>query len=229
MANRSGLMSESLREPLDRALANLRKEYMQAGLDLSDLAADPIEQFRAGFAAALAASLHEPNAMILATAGQDGAPSARTVLLKGFDERGFVFFTNYRSRKGRELTENPRAALVFYWAELERQIRIEGAVERSSADESDAYFDSRPPGSQIGAIASAQSEVIPDRESLERRVQELTVRSTSGKLARPTHWGGYRVIPTAIEFWQGRPSRLHDRLRYRLVEGGAWIIERLSP
>ena len=211
------------------SVAELRKEYMLNGLHEADLNRDPIDQFRVWFDQALAAGLPEPNAMALATATLDGRPSARMVLIKGVDARGFVFYTNYESRKGRELAGNPYAALVFYWAELERQIRIEGHVERVSAAESDVYYHSRPPDSQIGAWASAQSEVIPNREVLEQRVDELAAQYADGQVPRPPHWGGYRVVPYSIEFWQGRPSRLHDRLRYMRHQDGGWLIERLSP
>jgi pyridoxamine 5'-phosphate oxidase len=184
--------------------------------------------FRVWLDQALAAGLHEPTAMTLATCTPDGRPSARIVLLKGFDERGFSFFSNYDSRKGRELTANPRAALVFYWGELERQVRVEGTVERVGEAESDAYHATRPRGSQLGAWTSWQSEVIAGRGILERRLEEIVARFGDGPVSRPPHWGGYRLVPDAIEFWQGRPSRLHDRLRYRLVNG-AWARERLSP
>ena len=212
-----------------QSIASLRRDYALRGLQEADAAADPIEQFRAWFSTALTSQLPEPNAMTLATATRDGTPSARMVLLKGFDQNGFVFYTNYESRKGRELEGNPRAALVFYWPELERQIRIEGRVEKLSPDESDAYFASRPLGSRLGAWASHQSEVIPGRQVLESRLQELEAEYKDRDIPRPPHWGGYRVRPEAIEFWQGRPSRLHDRLRYRKLEDGAWVMERLSP
>ncbi len=212
------------------SLADLRINYSRASLDEADVASDPIRQFDKWFKEALDAQLPEPNTMTLATVDAEGRPSARIVLIKGVDERGFVFFTNYESRKGREIAHNPHAALLFYWIELERQVRIEGRVEKTSAAESDSYFASRPVGSRIGAWASEQSRVIADREVLETRERDFAARYGENP-PRPPHWGGYRLVPEAIEFWQGRPSRLHDRLRYlRDPAGGdAWTIERLSP
>jgi pyridoxamine 5'-phosphate oxidase len=194
----------------------------------SDVDPDPLAQFRAWFEEARTAGLPQPEAMTLATATVDGEPSARMVLLRGFDERGFVFFTNFDSRKGRELTTNPRAALVFYWAAQDRQVRVEGGVEAVSAEESDAYFASRPRGSRLGAWASPQSQVIPGRKFLEAHMRQLEIRYAKGEIPRPPHWGGWRVVPAVIEFWQGQPNRLHDRLCYRRRPEG-WSLERLAP
>ena len=208
-------------------LAGLRQEYMRERLDESDVAADPLTQFRAWFDEAVRAELPMVNAMSLATVSAQGQPSARVVLLKGLDERGFVFYTDYDSRKGRELAVNRNAALLFYWIELEREVRIEGAVERTSTTESDDYFESRPVGSRLAALCSRQSCVIPDRQALERAYSEMAERHRDAP-PRPEAWGGFRVIPHAVEFWQGRPNRLHDRLLYRKT-GVGWEIVRLSP
>jgi pyridoxamine 5'-phosphate oxidase len=197
---------------------------------LDELAAEaPLTLFTRWHHEAVAAGLPEPDAMTLATAQLDGTPSARIVLLRGFDERGFEFYTNYQSRKGEEVAANPRAALVLFWAAPQRQVRIEGLVEKVSARESDAYFQKRPFGHRLGALASPQSRLIPGRDLLEERMEQLVQEFTGKEVPRPANWGGYRVIPHTIEFWQGRPNRLHDRLRYRRQEGGSWIIERLAP
>ena len=187
-----------------------------------------MEQFRRWFDETLAAGLHEPNAMTVATATPDGRPSARVVLLKGFDERGFVFYTNYEGRKGRELAENPHAALLFYWGELERQVRIEGRASRVPGEESDAYYESRPRGSRLGAWASAQSREVEGRDTLEERLRGLEAEHEGREVPRPPFWGGYRVEPEAVEFWQGRENRLHDRLVYRRSPDG-WKVVRLQP
>lgn len=210
------------------AIAELRREYTRAGLSESDLAPDPIAQFQRWFDAVVEAGVPEPNAMVVATADATGRPSARTVLLKGVDPRGFAFYTNLESRKGRELAHNPRAALVFRWDALERQVLVGGGVTRVTDAEADAYFASRPRGSRIGAWVSAQSTVLAGREQLDARRDELEARFGDGDVPRPAFWGGYRVAPDEVEFWQGRPDRLHDRLRYRRADG-AWVIERLSP
>ena len=212
----------------DQDIAAMRREYMQAGLQEADLADDPVTQFKAWFDAARRTSTRDPNAMTLATVDPDGRPSARIVLLKQVDTEGFVFYTNYRSRKGRALDSHPAAALVFWWDALERQVRVEGAVEKVDPSVSDAYFRSRPYASQLGAIASEQSAAIPSRATLETRMSELNDRYREGEVPRPGHWGGYRVRPQAVEFWQGRASRLHDRLRYTR-ERDAWLVQRLAP
>jgi len=208
-------------------IANLRKSYERAELDESASHPDPLEQFRLWLQQALDAQLPEPNAMTLATVGNDGRPSSRIVLIKGFDERGIVWFTNYQSRKGRELEAHPFAALQFHWVELERVVRIEGRVTKTSAEESDAYFDSRPLDSRIGAWASPQSQVIASRSVLVANAAKYGAQFML-RPPRPPHWGGFRLAPDTYEFWQGRKSRLHDRLRYRL-DGGHWIRERLAP
>jgi pyridoxamine 5'-phosphate oxidase len=207
-----------------------RKEYEQAALDEADIIRDPIRQFAAWYDAAVAAGVPEPESMTLSTATPDGHPSARIVLLRGFDERGFCFFTNYESGKGRQLAANPHAALTFHWADLERQVRIEGSVEQTTAAESDAYFQSRPSASRIGAWSSPQSEVIPDRAALEDLFARFRAEHPDDTaIPRPAHWGGYRLLPERIEFWQGRPSRLHDRLRFRRDRSQGWVLERLAP
>jgi pyridoxamine 5'-phosphate oxidase len=207
-----------------------RKEYEQATLDETTVARDPIRQFAAWYDDAVAAGVPEPEAMTLATATPAGRPSARVVLLRGFDARGFCFYTNYGSHKGRELTANPHAALTFHWPDLERQIRIEGRVEQTTAAESDEYFRTRPSTSRIGAWSSPQSEVISDRGSLEALFARFRAdHPDDSAIPRPPNWGGFRVVPERIEFWQGRPSRLHDRLRFRRDADGAWILERLAP
>jgi pyridoxamine 5'-phosphate oxidase len=211
------------------SLAQLRREYTQAGLTKAMLEADPLEQFKKWFNEALAANLTEPNAMVLATVDPGGQPSTRVVLLKGVDERGFQFFTNYESRKGRELAANPKAALNFAWLELERQVIVTGAVTKLSREESAAYFVQRPRGSRLGAWASPQSQVIPARDELDTRLRELESQHPGDDVPLPPYWGGYALVPNEIEFWQGRSNRLHDRLRYRRAAQGGWIIERLAP
>jgi len=198
-------------------------------LETPDLHRDPVRQFDVWFKQALAANLPEPTAMTLATASRDGTPSARIVLLKGYDDRGFTFFTNYESAKGKELLENPRAALVFFWPELKHQIRISGTVSKVAREESETYFRLRPIGSRIGAWASRQSQVLRNREELDQRVAELTRQYEGKDVPLPPHWGGYRLAPETFEFWQGRESRLHDRFRYQRVSEREWKIERLSP
>ncbi|MEO1005683.1 MAG: pyridoxamine 5'-phosphate oxidase [Cyanobacteria bacterium J06638_38] len=216
---------------MDSSIADLRQNYTLAGLTEQDLNSDPIQQFGLWFQQALNADLIEPNAMTLATANADGKPSARIVLLKGFSEAGFVFYTNYESQKGQELIANPYAALVFLWDKLERQVRVEGSVVKLSTTESAEYFHSRPKASQLGAWTSDQSRVIPNREVLEQKLANLTEQYNDDAqvVPLPEHWGGFRVIPNRIEFWQGRPSRLHDRLVYDRQADDNWTINRLAP
>lgn len=214
---------------MNPSIADLRKDYSSQTLQETDIERNPIDQFQKWWAEAVNSQIDEVNAMTLATASGDGMPSARIMLLKGFDKNGFVFFTNYKSYKAMHLEENPKACLVFFWKELERQVRITGLVKRISEKDSEEYFFSRPVGSQVGAWASNQSQVIDSREWLENRYLQLTEEFKQKELKRPPHWGGYIVTPVIIEFWQGRPSRLHDRIQYSLEEDGSWKIERLSP
>ncbi len=210
-------------------IADIRKDYKLQSLDEADTAPNAIEQFGRWWQDAMNSYVDEVNALTLATASSDGKPSARIVLLKGYNEDGFVFFTNYESHKGKELADNPQACMVFFWKELERQIRIEGLIEKVSAEESDTYYFSRPFGSQIGAWASPQSQVISNRQVIENNETKYQSQFATDAISRPPHWGGYRLIPQSIEFWQGRPSRLHDRLLYTLINKGDWKIERLAP
>src|SRR6478735_8126084 len=214
---------------MDDKTAEIRKEYTQKALVESGIEADPVRQFNIWWQDALEAKIIEVNAMTLATASADGMPSARTVLMKEFSEKGFTFFTNYNSFKGQQLAENPKASLLFFWKELERQVRITGIVEKLSSEESDAYFQLRPRASQVGAVASPQSQVIESRQWLDEKYKEAIQQFANPDVQRPLHWGGYIVRPVIIEFWQGRPGRLHDRIQYTLLEDGGWRIERLAP
>ncbi|UAY52261.1 pyridoxamine 5'-phosphate oxidase [Ferruginibacter albus] len=210
-------------------IADIRTEYKLQSLAESDVAANPVEQFSKWWDAAIKSNIDEVNAMTLATATPTGKPFARIVLLKGFDEKGFSFYTNYESDKGLELASNPQAALLFFWKELQRQVRIEGTVEKLSAEESDVYFASRPEGSRIGAWASPQSKVVSTRNELEESFLAYEKEFKGKDIPRPPHWGGYRIVPKQIEFWQGRPNRLHDRIQYSLQKDNNWKIERLAP
>jgi pyridoxamine 5'-phosphate oxidase len=221
--------NRSRRSVAAMTLADQRKEYSLAGLSEKDVARDPFRQFEKWFQEAEAAKIHEPNAAVLATAARDGRPSARMVLLKAFDGRGFVFYTNYESRKGRELDANPRAAYLFPWVALERQVIVEGSVTKVAREESEAYFHSRPRASQLAAWASSQSSIIAGREALEQSMKAVEKKYSGVEAPLPPNWGGFRIVPDSVEFWQGRRSRLHDRLRYRREGSGAWIVERLSP
>ncbi|MGN6416425.1 MAG: pyridoxamine 5'-phosphate oxidase [Pseudobacter sp.] len=210
-------------------IADIRTDYRQRSLSENDVQPDPLQQFGIWWDEAVSSKIEEVNAMTLATASVDGLPAARIVLMKGYDQRGFMFFTNYESFKGQQLAENPRACLVFFWKELERQVRITGLVEKLSEKESDEYFDSRPEGSRLGAWVSPQSQVIENRQWLDIEEAKKKDEFSGKEIARPAHWGGYLVKPVIVEFWQGRPSRLHDRIQYTLGEKGEWLIERLAP
>jgi len=214
---------------MNPSIADIRKTYAQAQLLESETAADPMEQFGKWWEQAVRAEILEVNAMTLATVNADGMPDARIVLLKGMDGQGFHFYTNYQSRKGQQLEINPRAALVLFWKELERQVRIKGRMERLPDAESDAYFHSRPRESQLGAVSSPQSEIIADRSWLEERYRSVEASFEGKEITRPDHWGGYRLIPESIEFWQGRPGRMHDRLEYKKDPSGSWFRQRLAP
>jgi pyridoxamine 5'-phosphate oxidase len=227
--SKTGYIIVPQRHTPELKLADLREEYKGEPFDESHLDANPMIQFQKWFSEARAVAIHEPNAMTLATAGTDGQPSARIVLLKEVREDSFVFYTNYRSRKGRELAENPRAALVFYWPQLERQVRIAGRVKKTKRAEAERYFHTRPRGAQLGAWASRQSSILADRATLERRVQKLEATFSGKTIPLPPDWGGYHLYPDSIEFWQGRLNRLHDRLRYTKEKGSRWDIERLAP
>jgi pyridoxamine 5'-phosphate oxidase len=213
---------------MNNSIADIRNEYTQRGIDENELDLNPFDQFNKWIAEAVAASIDEANAMTLSTRSDSGV-SARIVLLKGLDDRGFTFYTNYNSKKGQEMEASPYVSLTFFWKELERQVRVQGRIEKTPVNDSDAYFAIRPRGSQIGAWVSAQSEPIPNREFLVQKQLELEQQFEGKQVPRPAHWGGYRVIPNYIEFWQGRPSRLHDRLAYSLDDTENWKIERLSP
>ena len=214
---------------MDKPISGIRREHALRGLSEAAADPDPFKQFDAWFDEVFKANLPDPNAMTLATVGADGQPAARVVLLKGFNRDGFVFYTNYESRKGRELVENPRVAACFWWSKLDRQVRIEGTVERLSEEESDAYFETRPRESQLAAWASKQSTALKNRKELEQRFADVTSRYKNKPVSRPPHWGGFRIRPTVIEFWQGRRQRLHDRLCYRRAGDGKWVRERLAP
>jgi pyridoxamine 5'-phosphate oxidase len=213
----------------DASISSIRREYMRESLSESDVHSNPVCQFDRWWDEALKADIDEVNAMTLSTISEDGFPGSRIVLLKGYDDLGFVWYTNYESRKGRELTSHPKASLLFFWKELERQVRIEGHCERVSPEESDAYFNSRPEGSRIGAWASPQSRPIASREILDRNIADISEKFQDTPIYRPPHWGGFRLSPVMIEFWQGRPSRLHDRIRYDRFDGDVWKITRLAP
>jgi pyridoxamine 5'-phosphate oxidase len=228
MRRRRGLEQATPQSSIGEKVADLRKDYGQARLDESDVADDPMDQFTRWFEEALKAEVNEPNAMSVATVGEDGRPTSRIVLVKQFDARGFTWYTNYDSQKGKQLASKPFAALLFFWSELERQVRIEGRVERTSAEESDKYFNSRPLKSRLSAIASEQSEPIANRAALEQHYEEVA-RQYGEAPPRPQHWGGFRLVPERIEFWQGRRSRFHDRIVYTRQEDGSWTRQRLQP
>lgn len=212
-----------------KEIQNIRNEYHSTSLAENEANADPIKQFDKWFNEALEARQHEPTAMTLATATHDGRPSARIVLMKGFDNNGFVFYTNYLSRKGKEIAKNPLGALLFFWDSMERQVRIEGTIEKVSKEESERYFHSRPKGSQVGAIISPQSQEIPNRDMLEQKWQETETQYADKDIPKPSYWGGYILKPRMIEFWQGRPSRLHDRILYKKIDNNNWKKVRLAP
>ena len=214
---------------MNATIADIRKDYKLRSLTEADVADNPFDQFTRWWDEAIKSNIDEVNAMTLATASKAGIPAARIVLLKGFDTNGFVFFTNYHSEKGMHLSENPNASLVFFWKELERQVCIEGRVIKTSDEESNAYYQSRPAGSRIGAWASPQSEVIADRGQIENNFKEYEAKFGEAVIPRPPHWGGYILKPVSIEFWQGRSSRLHDRIQYRLLSDSSWKIQRLAP